>query len=192
MASLTGVRILTQNISSGVKKFSFLNGRRFGAVANLARAQRFHLQANGCKFVAPVFSQIRSYTEGPGMKKKTPINEIEQRVIKVCRDYDKITADKGPRVEQARWYSGRPPLTLNVIRERVLLVLKLYDKVDPSKLTLDSHFMNDLGLDSLDHVEVIMAIEDEFGFEIPDMDAEKLMKPGDIVRYVADREDIYE
>ncbi|XP_074105980.1 NADH dehydrogenase (ubiquinone) acyl carrier protein isoform X3 [Cotesia typhae] len=153
MASLTGVRILTQNISSGVKKFSFLNGRRFGAVANLARAQRFHLQANGCKFVAPVFSQIRSYTEGPGMKKKTPINEIEQRVIKVCRDYDKITADK---------------------------------------LTLDSHFMNDLGLDSLDHVEVIMAIEDEFGFEIPDMDAEKLMKPGDIVRYVADREDIYE
>ncbi|XP_074105977.1 NADH dehydrogenase (ubiquinone) acyl carrier protein isoform X1 [Cotesia typhae] len=180
MASLTGVRILTQNISSGVKKFSFLNGRRFGAVANLARAQRFHLQANGCKFVAPVFSQIRSYTEGPGMKKKTPINEIEQRVI------------KGPRVEQARWYSGRPPLTLNVIRERVLLVLKLYDKVDPSKLTLDSHFMNDLGLDSLDHVEVIMAIEDEFGFEIPDMDAEKLMKPGDIVRYVADREDIYE
>ncbi|CAG5090949.1 Similar to ND-ACP: Acyl carrier protein [Cotesia congregata] len=155
MASLTGVRILTQNISSGVKKFSFLNGRRFGAVANLARAQRFHLQANGCKFVAPVCSQ-------------------------------------GPRVEQARWYSGRPPLTLNVIRERVLLVLKLYDKVDPSKLTLDSHFMNDLGLDSLDHVEVIMAVEDEFGFEIPDMDAEKLMKPGDIVRYVADREDIYE
>ncbi|KAH0561875.1 acyl carrier protein, mitochondrial isoform X2 [Cotesia glomerata] len=153
MASLTGVRILTHNISSGVKKFSFLNGRRFGAVANLARTQRFHLQANGCKFVAPVCSQIRSYTEGPGMKKKTPINEIEQRVIKICRDYDKITADK---------------------------------------LTLDSHFMNDLGLDSLDHVEVIMAIEDEFGFEIPDMDAEKLMKPGDIVRYVADREDIYE
>lgn len=52
--------------------------------------------------------------------------------------------------------------------------------------------MNDLGLDSLDHVEVIMAMEDEFGFEIPDADAEKLLKPSDIVRYVADRHDVYE
>ena len=35
-------------------------------------------------------------------------------------------------------------------------------------MTLDSHFINDLGLDSLDHVEVIMAVEDEFGFEVID------------------------
>lgn len=60
------------------------------------------------------------------------------------------------------------------------------------QLTLDSHFINDLGLDSLDHVEVIMAMEDEFGFEIPDADAEKLLRPADIVRYVGDKEDIYE
>lgn len=60
------------------------------------------------------------------------------------------------------------------------------------QLTLESHFINDLGLDSLDHVEVIMAMEDEFGFEIPDVDAERLHKPVDIVQYVADREDIYE
>lgn len=57
---------------------------------------------------------------------------------------------------------------------------------------MESHFINDLGLDSLDHVEVIMAMEDEFGFEIPDADAEKLLRPSDIVRYVADKEDIYE
>ncbi|XP_065173480.1 acyl carrier protein, mitochondrial isoform X1 [Atheta coriaria] len=90
-----------------------------------------------------------------------------------------------------RCYSSKPPLSLKLITDRVLLVLKLYDKVDPGKLSLDSHFINDLGLDSLDHVEVIMAMEDEFGFEIPDADAEKLLKPGDIVRYVADKEDIY-
>lgn len=60
------------------------------------------------------------------------------------------------------------------------------------QLSLDSHFINDLGLDSLDHVEVIMAMEDEFGFEIPDMDAEKLLRPRDVVQYVADKEDIYE
>lgn len=52
--------------------------------------------------------------------------------------------------------------------------------------------MNDLGLDSLDHVEVIMAMEDEFGFEIPDADAEKLLKPADIVKYICDKEDVYE
>lgn len=59
------------------------------------------------------------------------------------------------------------------------------------QLSLDSHFINDLGLDSLDHVEVIMAMEDEFGFEIPDMDAEKLLRPRDVVQYVADKEDVY-
>jgi NADH dehydrogenase (ubiquinone) 1 alpha/beta subcomplex 1 len=52
--------------------------------------------------------------------------------------------------------------------------------------------MKDLGLDSLDHVEVIMAIEDEFGFEISDSDAERLMRPKDILQYVADKNDIFE
>ncbi|XP_076653953.1 NADH dehydrogenase (ubiquinone) acyl carrier protein isoform X1 [Halictus rubicundus] len=96
------------------------------------------------------------------------------------------------RVKQVRPYSHKPPLSLDFIQQRVLLVLNLYDKIDPKKLKLDSHFINDLGLDSLDHVEVIMAMEDEFGFEIPDMDAERLLRPADIVRYVADREDVYE
>uniref|UniRef100_A0A1Q3FY60 Acyl carrier protein n=1 Tax=Culex tarsalis TaxID=7177 RepID=A0A1Q3FY60_CULTA len=91
-----------------------------------------------------------------------------------------------------RSYSAKEPLTLQLIKERVLLVLKLYDKVNPEKLSLESHFINDLGLDSLDHVEVIMAMEDEFGFEIPDGDAEKLFRPADIVQYIADKEDIYE
>lgn len=91
-----------------------------------------------------------------------------------------------------RHYSAKEPLTLAFIKERVILVLNLYDKVDPEKLTVDSHFHKDLGLDSLDHVEVIMAMEDEFGFEIPDMDAEKLMSPKDIIRYIADKEDIFD
>ncbi|XP_077299345.1 NADH dehydrogenase (ubiquinone) acyl carrier protein isoform X2 [Arctopsyche grandis] len=82
--------------------------------------------------------------------------------------------------------------TLDEIKQRVMKVCAAYDKVPDDKLTLDSHFINDLGLDSLDHVEVIMAMEDEFGFEIPDMDTERLMKPGDLVRYIADKEDIYD
>jgi len=84
------------------------------------------------------------------------------------------------------------PLTLDMVKDRIILVLRLYDKINPDKLTLDSHFLNDLGLDSLDHVEVIMAMEDEFGFEIPDADAERLMRPKDIAQYIADKHDLYE
>uniref|UniRef100_A0A6B2E6T8 Acyl carrier protein n=1 Tax=Phlebotomus kandelakii TaxID=1109342 RepID=A0A6B2E6T8_9DIPT len=98
----------------------------------------------------------------------------------------------GWQYQNVRRFSAKQPLSIQFITERVLLVLKLYDKIDPGKLTVDSHFINDLGLDSLDHVEVIMAMEDEFGFEIPDHDAEKLNRPADIVRYVADKEDVYE
>merc|ERR1711976_285238 len=93
--------------------------------------------------------------------------------------------------EGVRAYS-HAPLSIESIKERVLLVLKLYDKVGPEKLSLESHFMNDLGLDSLDQVEVIMAMEDEFGFEIPDHDAEKMMTPADIAVYIADREGLFE
>ncbi|KAG5899013.1 Acyl carrier protein, partial [Gonioctena quinquepunctata] len=117
------------------------------------------------------FPQIRFYSPEVIRAKPTE-EEIKDRVLKS--------------------YSSKPPLTLKLITDRVLLVLNLYDKITPEKLTLNSHFINDLGLDSLDHVEVIMAIEDEFGFEIPDADAEKLLKPADIVRYVGDKEDIYE
>ncbi|XP_019871727.1 acyl carrier protein, mitochondrial isoform X2 [Aethina tumida] len=96
---------------------------------------------------------------------------------------------------QARFYSPeiiKQKPTKQEITDRVLKVCASYDKVTADKLALESHFINDLGLDSLDHVEVIMAIEDEFGFEIPDGDAEKLLRPADIVRYVADKEDVYD
>nr|XP_006637206.1 PREDICTED: acyl carrier protein, mitochondrial [Lepisosteus oculatus] len=95
-------------------------------------------------------------------------------------------------VQLCRRYGDQPPLTLGNIEDRVLYVLKLYDKVNPEQLTVTSHFIKDLGLDSLDQVEIIMAMEDEFGFEIPDVDAEKLMTPEDIVMYISDKKDVYE
>ncbi|XP_071398657.1 NADH:ubiquinone oxidoreductase subunit AB1b [Centroberyx affinis] len=91
-----------------------------------------------------------------------------------------------------RQYGDLPPLTLETIKDRVMYVLKLYDKINPEKLQTSSHFMKDLGLDSLDQVEIIMAMEDEFGFEIPDAEAEKLMSPEEIVQYIADKKDVYE
>ncbi|KAK6111525.1 Phosphopantetheine attachment site family protein [Brugia pahangi] len=83
-------------------------------------------------------------------------------------------------------------LTMKVVEQRIMLVLSLYDKIDPKKLTLDSDFKKDLGLDSLDFVEVIMAIEDEFHFEIPDGDSDNMKTPRDIYQYICDRKDVYE
>ncbi|KAG5854476.1 acyl carrier protein, mitochondrial-like [Anguilla anguilla] len=96
------------------------------------------------------------------------------------------------QLQPCRLYGDLPPLTLETIKDRVLYVLKLYDKINPEKLETTSHFMKDLGLDSLDQVEIIMALEDEFGFEIPDAEAEKLMSPQEIVHYIADKKDVYE
>ena len=49
-----------------------------------------------------------------------------------------------------------------MIEQRVLLVLRLCDKIDPNKLTLSSDFTKDLGLDSLDQIDIVLAMEDEF------------------------------
>merc|ERR1712026_321933 len=61
-----------------------------------------------------------------------------------------------------RCYSGADPLNMQFIHDRVMLVLNLFDKIDNNKLTPEAHFLNDLGLDSLDHVEIMLMIEDEF------------------------------
>jgi NADH dehydrogenase (ubiquinone) 1 alpha/beta subcomplex 1, acyl-carrier protein len=50
-----------------------------------------------------------------------------------------------------------------MIEQRVLFVLKMCDKIDAAKLDLKSEFSKDLGLDSLDQVDIVIAIEDEFG-----------------------------
>nr|ACO10236.1 Acyl carrier protein, mitochondrial precursor [Caligus rogercresseyi] len=87
-------------------------------------------------------------------------------------------------------FSSKP--SLQELEDRVLSVCKAFDKISGEQLNLDSHFINDLGLDSLDHVEVIMAMEDEFGFEIPDDHADKLLTPRKLVQYIGDHEDVYE
>lgn len=71
------------------------------------------------------------------------------------------------------------------VRDRIIGVVKNFDQVDPSKVTPESKFSEDLGLDSLDAVEVVMAIEDEFAVEIPDQEADKILSIGDAVEYIS-------
>jgi len=51
-------------------------------------------------------------------------------------------------------------------------------------MTVEASFVDDLGADSLDTVELVMALEEEFGIEIPDEDAEKLLTVEDVVKYI--------
>ena len=57
-------------------------------------------------------------------------------------------------------------------------------QVEESDVNMDTNLMKDLSADSLDAVEIIMAIEDEYGIEIPDEEAEKMQTVGDLARYV--------
>ncbi|HEX6042193.1 acyl carrier protein [Longimicrobium sp.] len=56
--------------------------------------------------------------------------------------------------------------------------------VDAEKVTPEASFVEDLGADSLDTVELVMAFEEEFGMEIPDEEAEKLRTVGDAINYI--------
>jgi len=56
--------------------------------------------------------------------------------------------------------------------------------VKAEDITPESSFINDLGADSLDTVELVMALEEEFGVEIPDEDAEKISTVGDAIKYI--------
>ena len=56
--------------------------------------------------------------------------------------------------------------------------------VEPEKVTNDASFVEDLGADSLDTVELVMAFEEEFGIDIPDEDAEQMRTVGDAISYL--------
>lgn len=58
---------------------------------------------------------------------------------------------------------------------------------DPAQVTEDAKFLEDLGLDSLDTVELVMAVEEEFEIEVTDQDAESCVTVGDAVRYIENK-----
>ncbi len=71
--------------------------------------------------------------------------------------------------------------------EKVKAVIVDQLGVDEDDVTMEANFVDDLGADSLDIVELIMGLETEFDLEIPDEDAEKIATVGDAVNYIKDR-----
>lgn len=68
--------------------------------------------------------------------------------------------------------------------DRVVEMIREQLSVEDKEITMETSLMKDLEADSLDAVEIIMALEDEFGLEIPDTEAEKFKSIGDIVKYI--------
>lgn len=70
------------------------------------------------------------------------------------------------------------------LEEKVKKIIVDQLGVDAAEVTQEASFIEDLGADSLDTVELVMALEEEFGIEIPDEEAEKIMTVKDAVEYI--------
>jgi acyl carrier protein len=70
------------------------------------------------------------------------------------------------------------------VEQRVKEIVVEQLGVDPEQVTNEASFVDDLGADSLDTVELVMALEEEFGLEIPDEEAEKITTVGETIEYI--------
>ena len=73
---------------------------------------------------------------------------------------------------------------MSSVRDRVIEIIVEQLGVDKEQVVDDAKFVEDLGADSLDTVELVMALEEEFGAEIPDDEAEKLTTVGEAIAYI--------
>lgn len=76
---------------------------------------------------------------------------------------------------------------MEVSHDKVKQIIADQLGVKKEEVTDSAKFVDDLGADSLDTVELVMALEEEFGIEIPDEDAEKLATVGDALRYIDEK-----
>ncbi|KAI1082557.1 acyl carrier protein [Whalleya microplaca] len=104
-----------------------------------------------------------------------------------------FTPAAAPRLaafQTVRMYSAAAALNREEVEGRIIGILRGFDKVnDPKNIKADAHFSNDLGLDSLDTVEVVMAIEEEFSIEIPDKDADAIHSVNQAIDYILSQPD---
>ncbi|KAH6614376.1 acyl carrier protein-like protein [Chaetomium sp. MPI-SDFR-AT-0129] len=121
-----------------------------------------------------------------------PVPQIASRVTIAPVMRTTSFAPKAVAWQGIRCYAAGGSLDKEEVYERIRQLLAAFDKVnDPKNIKETAHFSNDLGLDSLDTVEVVMAIEEEFSIEIPDKDADNIHSIDKAVEYILSQPDAY-
>ncbi len=86
-------------------------------------------------------------------------------------------------------YATHKKERLQMVFDKVKEILCEQLDVEPEKVTMDSLIADELGADSLDVVDLVMSLEDEFGLEVPDEQAEHIRTVGDLVRFIEENQD---
>jgi acyl carrier protein len=115
----------------------------------------------------PVFQTVGRFIEKKAIQGLTPLPASHRHTAKRTEEPEKTMAEK-------------------TIEQRVKDIIVEQLGVNADQVTPDAKFIEDLGADSLDTVELVMALEEEFGSEIPDEQAEKLQSVGDVIKYIED------
>nr|POE77872.1 acyl carrier protein, mitochondrial [Quercus suber] len=130
---------------------------------------------------ARAFAQAAPRVQRPAFQSTIRTPFISQRIV-----------TPPTTISAVRCYASGSGLGQEEVTGRILDLLKNFDKVqDATKLSAGSHFTNDLGLDSLDTVEVVMAIEEEFSIEIPDKEADAIHSVTQAVDYILAQPDAH-
>jgi acyl carrier protein len=111
-----------------------------------------------------------------------PKNPPGERTAAVAKETPAVTIDG--RAALLSWGEGCEQMS--DIAERVKKIVVEHLQIDEATVTENASFIGDLGADSLEYVELVMAFEDEFGCEIPDDAAEKIVTVKDAVRFIQD------
>jgi acyl carrier protein len=113
----------------------------------------------------------------------------EKSKIKITKKTDSgLDASCIRGIETRQTTELEKPMAEKSIEQRVKDIIVEQLGVNADQVTPEAKFIEDLGADSLDTVELVMALEEEFGIEVPDEQAEKLQSVGDVIKYIEDQQ----
>ncbi|CAI2347690.1 unnamed protein product [Caenorhabditis sp. 36 PRJEB53466] len=141
-----------------------------------------------CRQVGRVVARTAS-----AVAQRRAVSSSVPQMVKLMAPSVNYIQTRGSKIEVFGPFDPPKQLTFKQVEERVLKAVRSWDRFPADKealLKLDADLSKDFGFDSLDQVEIVMALEDEFGFEIPLQDSDKFKTIRDAFKYICEREDV--